>query len=575
MPTNLDRFVSGSIVRRTRTAVRPNFAMPLIVGYHQLFAELTRTYSELSEMLADGFTDRDPEYLAAQRLVSQTPRVPQWKIGRRSGAPTQSLRFTPATPVQAIKQGLSIYGVPFEFTPGASPTVAQVTAGLVLAINASPTGILATGGATSLSAQVLSGAALNGLFGLGTRVSPPRNLTFVLSSNAHWLLSSIVVTGLSPTGRVITETFAVPAGGNTTLVGTKIFDLSAAGRAALSVAIPIQGGTAGTFTIGTGSKFDDLGHLSILATDNTTTFDVSAVAAGGWYRYSGFSTGMLVEDRTANPGTTLAADLAAIRNADSAWYLANVCDAQSSAQILSAAAWAETELVLLVADTVDTLDATSDASGPAAAIKDLGYLRTKIFHSRVNHGRFFSLGAMSAMLTSDPGSTSIEYKTVIGCEADDFGTAEINRLAGTTLAPTSGKNAGIYLSAIPAGTNVGTPIVWGALVAGGEWLDVVLGLDWSRSDIQIAEFEFQLNNPRVPFTRQGIAALSDIVEARLKVHARAPYNIYDDESIVVTPRAFEDTTAAERQTRRHNGVKWGARVQGAIRALDVSGEVTP
>jgi hypothetical protein len=114
------------------------------------------------------------------------------------------------------------------------------------AVAASATAILATAGASSASPQTLSGAALNGAIGVGT-MFPARNVTLVLSNHAHWLATVAVVSGLDSNGAPQTENLSIPANGNVTLTGEKLFS------SITSIAIPAQGGTSGTFTAGIGS----------------------------------------------------------------------------------------------------------------------------------------------------------------------------------------------------------------------------------------------------------------------------------------------------------------------------------
>jgi hypothetical protein len=114
------------------------------------------------------------------------------------------------------------------------------------AVAASATAILATGGATTGGAQNFTGGALNGTIGAGT-MFPARNITLTLNNHANWLASTIVVSGLDANGFPQTENFSVPAGGNVTLTGEKLF------TSVTNIAVPAQGGTNGTFTAGTGS----------------------------------------------------------------------------------------------------------------------------------------------------------------------------------------------------------------------------------------------------------------------------------------------------------------------------------
>lgn len=569
MTTPLSRFVTGGVTRRTRTATRPNFAMPCIVAHHTRFADLTRTYSEIAEMLADGFTERDSAYRAALRLASQSPRVPEWKIGRRSSAPTQSLRITPPPPVAGASYGISIEGVRFEVVADSDPSVSEICTALAALINADADALIASGVSSAIAPQTLDAGDFNGALGDGS-LSPPRNLTFTFSASANWDATELVVEGRRA-GRVVTETIAIPDGGGATVVGAKLFDLDAASLAATTIALAAQAGTGGTLTVGVGKRFDAHAHLTLTATSSSSHVDIAADVAGAHYRYSDLTAGIAIEDRTADPG--IVADLAAIRGADEAWRVLHVADAQSAAQILAAAEWAETEFIVYAADTVDTVEASSDEAGVSRALADLGYLRTKTFHSRKNHGRHLALGAMSSILTREPGQASIEFKSVVGCDPDDFTTTEINRLVGATKTPAESKRSTVYVEGKADGTNQGTAVIIGGLTAGGEWLDRVVGIDWLRGDLQVVAFELQLANDKVPYTPAGIAAFADLVDIRLRVASRPPYNLLVEETIVVGLKPYASTTSAERQTGYYNGVKWGASVQGAIRALDISGEV--
>ncbi|GAB5547809.1 MAG: hypothetical protein SangKO_075690 [Sandaracinaceae bacterium] len=151
----------------------------------------------------------------------------------------------------------------------------------------------------------------------------------------------------------------------------------------------------------------------------------------------------------------------------------------------------------------------------------------------------------------------------------------MSRLVGPPEDPANSKRCMIYVSALPAGTNVGTSITTGGLSAGGEWLEVIQGLDLTESELQAVAFNLQISEPRVPFTRRGIARFQGLVEAVLIRLSAAPNNVFDPESIVVSGTTLEGTTAADRQARFYNGVRWGARVQGAIRLVDIGGNVTP
>ena len=106
--------------------------------------------------------------------------------------------------------------------------------------------IIATGASTA-GVQNVSGASLDGVVGQG-EMAPARNLVLVLSSHANWDLSVATVTGVDSDGKVISEDFPIPDAGNVTVTGTKHF------AKVTNLRIPAQSGTAGTYTLGTGSS---------------------------------------------------------------------------------------------------------------------------------------------------------------------------------------------------------------------------------------------------------------------------------------------------------------------------------
>jgi len=137
----------------------------------------------------------------------------------------------------AIAAGLCVIQGTTTKTEGAPPS----------ALTAVPTALVASGAASAITAQTISGSSLNGAVGQG-QISPPKNVTLTFSSHADWDATTAVVTGLNEFGAVVTESFAIPNNGNATVVGSVIFEN------VISILIPAQSGTGGTLTAGTGVK---------------------------------------------------------------------------------------------------------------------------------------------------------------------------------------------------------------------------------------------------------------------------------------------------------------------------------
>ena len=80
---NLERIVNVQISLNTSNVTREGFSTALLVGEHAHTLERVTTYTNIDDMIADGFNGDDMLYLAAQDFFSQTPKPKEVKIGRR------------------------------------------------------------------------------------------------------------------------------------------------------------------------------------------------------------------------------------------------------------------------------------------------------------------------------------------------------------------------------------------------------------------------------------------------------------------------------------------------------------
>jgi hypothetical protein len=123
-----------NIIKETASLTKVGFGTLMIVAYHTKFANRSKSYGSLSELVTDGFAVTDPVYLAAQALLSQNPRVRTFKVGRRALAPTQAHIVT-CTAKNSTLYTVKLNGTAFTFTSDANATDEEVAAGLVAAIN--------------------------------------------------------------------------------------------------------------------------------------------------------------------------------------------------------------------------------------------------------------------------------------------------------------------------------------------------------------------------------------------------------------------------------------------------------
>jgi hypothetical protein len=138
---SLDGVVSVTITAQTKFPSRAGFGRALIAGYHTVFPERTRLYNKPSDMVADGFAQNDPLVRAATKLMSQSPKSPDFKIGRRASAFTQVIRITPIDTAEGVVTRVNIVSpdgtvTAITRTNGAAETVATIVTALQVLITA-------------------------------------------------------------------------------------------------------------------------------------------------------------------------------------------------------------------------------------------------------------------------------------------------------------------------------------------------------------------------------------------------------------------------------------------------------
>lgn len=140
----LEDVVQVNITTQTQSVARANFGVPLIAAALVPFVGgRTREYASLTEMTDDGFSVNHPAYLAAAKLVSQNPRVPRWKVGRRELPYTQIVRLTPTDTAVGLVYSVRVLEpdgteTTVTYTVLLGDTIADITAGLQPGLDAIP-----------------------------------------------------------------------------------------------------------------------------------------------------------------------------------------------------------------------------------------------------------------------------------------------------------------------------------------------------------------------------------------------------------------------------------------------------
>lgn len=303
----------------------------------------------------------------------------------------------------------------------------------------------------------------------------------------------------------------------------------------------------------------NLGSEPVTALDNVDgTYDLDADVASAPYT-------VLTDVRQSSAfatGQTPAEDMADIQQESDDWYGLLYTD-RTEADVLAIAAW--TEAVKKVfgtstddADTVDTTDA-ADTTTLVAQLKAAGYARTFAFY-HVNAATAFPEAALfGTILPLDPGSYTAAYKLLSGITVDTLTeTQQTNALA---------KNCNIYL------TVGGRNLTKNGTVSEGEWLDNIIGIDWTQTRMIERIFGVLVTVPKVPFTDEGITGIEGEVVAQLQDGQAVGFLAIDPPYVTNVPKASE-ISAQSKALRTFDGMTWSATLANAIHIVDINGTVS-
>lgn len=363
----LQTIVDVQITKATAKLTRVGFGTPLLLVTHTVAIPNAKIYTDPSEMLVDGFTTIDNAYLMALALTGQALNVTQFVVGKRNNQPLRSMNLIPvASPLPLQLYRLTINGTRFDFTTDSTPTVTEITAGLVAAL-----------------------------------------------AQAAWVVLTAYVVGdhVSNGGNVYICTTAgtSAASGGPSGTGTGIVDAT--------VVWDFQG--AEQNVVGTDNTTD----LDVQSAD---TPGGSATAGIPFTLETDRTLWLTIKDNTTDPG--IAADLQAVRDLNDDWYgvtgdwwdeltadaLATVIETLQRIHI-----WANQDTDVL--DPAILTDAFSNLN--AKAFERSG----GIWHS-TPHGGWPAAAAIGSTFPLDPGETTWKFLTLTGVAADTFTGSEASAL---------------------------------------------------------------------------------------------------------------------------------------------------
>lgn len=549
---DISEIVDSTVTVEDSYPTRRGFKSLMIAAYHRRQSGDARVLSYTRpEEAAEVWPLDHPIYLdvAAAFAGEVTPDVV--KVGRREGAPTQTVRLTPVSTVAGFEYSLSIGGVALAVTVQSGDAVADVCDDLVTALAASSLAAdddaILTALATSVSEQSIPASQANGVIGRAV-ISPPAKLTVTRSAHADQDAVTSVLTYVDDEGVTRTQNLAFANGGGDSFTSTY------RARKFVSLVTPAQAGTAGTTKIGVAAR--------VTATDGTTHVDFAA-DAGAWlpYRLTTKTEDLLFEDRTPNPATTIETDLAAIAAADDDWFGLVLADAQSSAQIVAAAAWAATNKRLALFDTMDSAVVDDSVSTDVMSLALDASYPCAIFYHRGGAGYAPCSRWAGRKLPIEPGTETWALVTLTGLPVDDLTASERTAIKA--------KSGNFYGRLARRGRMLGAKN--GGVLSTGRFIDLErfrLAID---SEIQEELFAALTVDEKLPMDDFGLAKLGGAIRRVCK--SKETIGAARLHSTRVTVPLVADIPAGDRADRIASGLEWSVIYASAVHKVRVRGRI--
>lgn len=239
-------------------------------------------------------------------------------------------------------------------------------------------------------------------------------------------------------------------------------------------------------------------------------------------------------------------------------FYAVISTSDVEADVLALAAAIETESRIYANSTQDVDVAFNNPNNIAAKLENLNYTRTFMFYHNMANTFKPDAAILGKMLPLDPGSVTWAYQNLVGVGTDDLSALERSNLRLNNV---------IYYAPL-----AGVDVTFDGKMVGGEYIDVIHGLDWLKVYIQENISSLLITAGKIPFNNQGIGLVENILRASLQEAVNR--GIINQDFTVVTPDVTA-VSAVNKAARTLPDVFFYATLTGAIQNINqITGTVT-
>jgi hypothetical protein len=241
------------------------------------------------------------------------------------------------------------------------------------------------------------------------------------------------------------------------------------------------------------------------------------------------------------------------------WY-GLIMTSRNDQDILQAAAWIEAQAYgyIFIACNSDSAVISNSGGNVLATLKGDSYTRTAFLWSS-QQAHYPEAGWMGLGLPQTPGSWNWSWKTIAGITADTE-----SGLTDTGISNLNLNNGNFFISF------GGLSETQNGIMVGGQYIDVIIGRDWIKANIQSALMNLFSQTPKINYDDHGIGLICNALQGVLK--QAVTMNILS--SYVLTPPLASSFSSAQKQTRVLPNITWTGKLAGAVDAVTITGTLT-
>lgn len=243
---------------------------------------------------------------------------------------------------------------------------------------------------------------------------------------------------------------------------------------------------------------------------------------------------------------------------NSTWYSVMI-ESHLDADILAVAGMVEAMKKVYATSSSSASIKTTGTTDIFSQLQALGYQRTFGMFSATADTEFPECAWVGFQLQEQPGSNTWAYKALSG--------VTVSKLSETEAKNIQAKNGSTYERVGGLNSTIG------AKMFGGEWIDVMIFVDWLEQRMKERLWSRMVNSKKIPYTAAGAAIIEAEIRAQLNDGIRVGGLAPSPAPTVEVPDVLS-LSQNTRAQRIFEGIKFEARLAGAIHFVKIAGTVT-